>query len=140
MLYFHRITVETVIQHWHQILNDHSEIHCYLCLCRKWRLHILQFCLVHLMYKIRLNSDLSLWNDTTTSYSSKMFQPSHKTEKSGFHCFNYQIQYLVGCTVAIKTKRPTLESFQPFIGQIQHVIIALNIISHSICLKIPLRH
>lgn len=27
MLYFHRITVETVIQHRHQILNDHSEIH-----------------------------------------------------------------------------------------------------------------
>lgn len=100
----------------------------------------IRFCLVHLMYKIRLNSDLSLWNDTTTSYSSKMFQPSHKTEKSDFHCFNYQIQYLVGCTVAIKTKRPTLESFQPFIGQIQHVIIALNIIGHSICLKIPLRH
>lgn len=58
-------------------------------------------------------------------------------KKSDFHYFNYQKQYLVGCTVAIKTKRPTLESFQSFIGQIQHVIIALNIISHSVCLKNP---
>lgn len=70
------------------------------------------------MYKIRLNSDLSLWNDTTTSYISKIGPTKPENWKNPISIVSI-IKYntLLGVQLQSKPRGQLLKVFSLSLGK-----------------------